>query len=216
MKIFAISVSLCIAVLLSGCGDSPSDPSGPVDYFPILAGNTWNCGFTGFVLIGADTITLTGTTVNTILGTTTHTGGFDVWKFRMIENITYTAGDTTWAEVDTTFTYTFSSDSEIVAYDDTLSFDYEIIMKLPVTVGESWVPDADRPDVTRSVESISESVSVPAGNFTGCLHLSDSDSQAPGYAIDMWLAPEVGHCKMIGDSSGVMHLEIELGSYTVN
>jgi hypothetical protein len=213
---YLIAVSILVAVLLAGCGGSSSGPSGPTDYYPLAVGNWWIMDLDGYVLWGADTVTVTAVNENTVTRTTTHAQGFDLYEIEQISTMTFTHPDTTFSDTDTTFTYIAESDSEVVAYDDTITLDHEVMLKLPVTVGETWNPYSDEPDIVREILSITVSVSVPAGSFSGCLHMEDRDPQAPDDEFEAWAAPSVGPVRMLIDSSGVFHVEGELRSYVAN
>jgi hypothetical protein len=216
MKRFMIAFSLAAAVILAGCGSSSSGPSAPPDYYPIAVGNWWVVSVDAYATAGTDTLTMTGTTTQSVSGTTTHAQGFDLWEIEEIDDFTFSVGDTTWNTLDTSYSYIAESDSEIVAYDDTITLDHEIIMKLPVTVGETWNPYTDEPDIVREILSVSASVSVPAGSFSGCLHFSDTDPQAPDDDFEAWAAPDVGPCMFHADSADIIFWDGELQSYAVN
>ena len=223
MRITAILVFTAVlaAAVLTGCGSSSTGPSGPVDYFPIAIGNTWNFSIDGYLIPAgsADTILLDGILERVIVDTTQHQQGFEVWVLKDISAVTFIQGDTTVTMRDTSFMYTFETSNEILAYDDTVSTDHEIVSKLPVTVGETWEPYSDDSTTVREVLSVTASVSVPAGSFTGCAHFRDTDSEYPDDNYEFWLAPGVGFCRIINhmvDSTEVIHFDGELESYVVN
>jgi hypothetical protein len=222
MRITAILVftAAIAAAVLTGCGSSSTGPSGPVDYFPLAIGNTWNFSIDGYLIQAgsADTILLEGTLQRAIVDTTQHQQGFEVWVLKDIVAITFIQGDTTITMRDTSFAYTFETSNEVLAYDDTVSTDHEIVSKLPVTVGETWEPYSYDSTTVREVLSVTASVPTPAGNFTGCAHFRDTDSAYPEENFEFWLAPGVGFCKIIiheVDSTEV-HYDGELESYVVN
>lgn len=222
MKLIAILLLLAVISIpvFTGCSSSSTGPSGPVNYFPVAMGNRWTMTMSGFVIpAGVDTVTVTGTFERTVIDTTTHAMGYKLWVMEEISATTFTQGDTTVTYRDTSYAYTMESDSELVAYDDTITTEYEILVKLPVTVGETWEPYTDDNSVTREILSISTIVSVPAGSFSSCLHLQDTDSEAPDDNWEMWSAPGIGPCRVetdAVDSSEVIHIEGELQSYLIN
>jgi hypothetical protein len=223
MKLTALlllAASLALG-LLTGCGDGATGPSGPPDYFPIAMGNTWGFTVDGYVVnAGAsDTIDLSGTFDREVVDTTMHQQGFEVWKIRETSAVTFTQGDTSITYRDTSFIYTLETANEFLAYNDTVSTVYEIVARLPVTVGETWEPYGGDTTVVREVLSVSEHLALPAGGFSGCLHMEDTDYTAPDDDWDIWCAPGIGPCRVVShnaDSTQVSHIEVEMESYSVN
>ncbi len=197
MRIKFVLVSLFI-LLLTSCGSSSTSPSSPSSYIPLSVGNQWNNDINGFVIFASgDTLTISGTMVRKITGTATHDNGASCYISEDLMNITYTTPDTSFSFSDTTINYIAESDTQFLVYDDTLSTEFELLLKLPVTVGETWVPDpADDPDTVREVISITSSVSVPAGSFTNCLLTEDSDPSLPDDYWRMYFAPGIGPVKI--------------------
>jgi len=92
-------------------------------------------------------------------------------------------------------------------------------MKLPVTLGDGWIPNTDEPTVLRTVLSVSETVIVPAGTYTDCAKLSDSDSQEPDFSFDLFLSRGTGAVKYVTnytDSTGTVYMSYDLTSSTIN
>lgn len=118
---------------------------------------------------------------------------------------------------DTSYSYTFDADSELIAYDDTLSTDYEIVMKFPPTLGEIWEPFTDS-IIVREVVSLSASISVPSGNYTACIYLRDTDTAEPDFLWNMYVAEGIGPVFFVieeADSNLFSHTEIELKSFLI-
>lgn len=212
--------SLTFALLLIGCGSSSSGPSPEPEFFPIAVGNVWSHEVDGvWINPGIDTIFVGGTMVREATGTATHISGNPVFILETVSELESQWGDSTYFATDTTYSYGFDADSEFIGYDDTLLTDFEIVMKLPPTVGETWEPMSDDPSIVREVISITASVSVPAGNFSNCVYVRDIDADDPGYIWEMYLAEGIGPVyyeaeEIEGDSR--IASEVELESYMIN
>ncbi|MCK4506695.1 MAG: hypothetical protein KAW14_13855 [Candidatus Aegiribacteria sp.] len=92
-------------------------------------------------------------------------------------------------------------------------------MKLPVTLGDTWVPNSDEPTITRTVLSLSASVTVPAGSYTSCANLRDTDSEEPDFYFDLFFSRGTGvvkHLYYVTDSDGTIHMAYNLTSSIIN
>lgn len=215
-----IILILLFVLLLTSCGNSSTSPSGPKSYIPLAVGNQWNNDVTGFVIFeSGDTLTVTGTMVRRITGTATHENGANCYIGEDLLDITYNTPDTSFSFADTTINYIAESDSQILVYDDTLSADFEILLKLPITVGETWVADpTDDPNTVREVVSITTNVTVPAGSFTDCLLTEDTEPSLPNDYWRMYFAPGVGPVKveMVEVDDEYTEITFKTTSYVVN
>lgn len=219
MRVFRLAAIVCLAAFLWGCGSSSSGPSPAPEYFPLTVGNVWNHEVTSQWFSPTDTLDATGTMTRLITGTATHENGRTLFAMQSISEFEVPFGDTTIVWADTSISYGFDADSEFIAYDDTVSAEYEIFMKLPPTVGETWEPMSDDSTIVREVISITASVSVPAGNFSDCIHIRDTDTDEPEYSWDTYIADGVGpvlYEVFEEDSVFTMDTDIELTSYVVN
>lgn len=89
---------------------------------------------------------------------------------------------------------------------------------LPLEVGNSWYTYQDS-SIVREVLSLSASVTVPAGSFSDCAHMEDTDTSSTDYSLDSYLHQGVGMVKQVQDDvdgPSVFHIESDLESYTVN
>lgn len=218
MRILIVLTFACWLVI-AGCGSDSSGPSADPGYFPISIGNLWNYGVDGY-LIGAkgDTLTANGSYVREVSKTVTHESGLVLFELVSSFSMNVEFPDTVAVWSDTSYSYAFDADSELIAYDDTLSTDYEIIMKFPPVLGETWEPFIDS-TIVREVVSLSASISVPSGNYTNCIHLRDTDTAEPDNFWDMYIAEDIGPAMFIveeADSMFLNHIEIELESYLIN
>jgi len=216
MKYLIPFLFLMALLMTIGCGSSSTGPTPPADYVPLTLGNTWNYSVDGYVYVtDQDTITITGTSTQTILAVVMHQQGFELYEFQNVGTITMTTPDTTITSTDTTSSFIYETDTELRAYDDTVSTYYELVFPLPVVLGDTWLPDSEDPNVTREVMSVTETVSVPAGTYTNCALLSDTDSEAPDAVFYMYFAPGLGNVRQViadADSSSTSYVEVVLTS----
>ncbi|MCK4806825.1 MAG: hypothetical protein KAT09_04220 [Candidatus Aegiribacteria sp.] len=204
-----------------GCGSSSTGPSGNDDYLPMAVGNQWNYSLSGYVsTIGsADTTVLSGSNVTQVIGTTTHQQGFELYTIKDSLITIMTTPDTVFTHTTVTMNYAHNTDSEWRMYDDTTSTDYELFMKLPVTLDDTWIPDTSEPTISRTVISLSASVSVPAGSYTNCANLRDTDSTEPDLYFDLFLSRGTGAVKYLAhatDLNGTVHMAYDLTNSTIN
>ncbi len=219
MKYLIPCLFLTALLMTIGCGSSSTGPTPPVDYVPLTLGNTWNYSVDGYVYTtDQDTITITGTSTQTISAIVMHQQGFELYEFLNVGTITMTTPDTTITSMDTTSTYIYETDTELRAYDDTISTYYELVFPLPVVLGDTWLPDSEDPTVTREIMSVTETVSVPAGTYTNCALMSDTDTEEPNSVFEMYFSPGLGNVRQVvadSDSSSTSHMEVVLTSSIV-
>ncbi len=219
-KLFVLSALLSL-IVLQGCeNERPTEPHATpppaVPYYPTALGNTWIGQVDGMMIGGhGDTSTVSGRTSSRIIGQTTHAQGFELWTLEEVDSLIYWSHDTVYTEIDTSLVYVSLSSSEVGVYDDTVTTEHEILFKLPLTVGETWTPYADYPTVTREVISLTDSVTVPAGSFSGCLRMRDTDLMNPTVWV-YYFAPDVGQVLMIVDSTENCHISKRLMSFVIN
>jgi hypothetical protein len=159
----------------------------------------------------ADTSTVSGRTSSRIIGQTTHAQGFELWTLEEVDSLIYWSPDTMYTWIDTSLVYVSTNNNEVVVYDDTVTIEHEILFKLPLTVGETWVPYTGDPTVTREVISLTDSVTVPAGSFSDCLLMRDTDSMSP-MVWNYYFAPDIGQAFMTVDSTVSVHISERLMS----
>ncbi len=224
MRVKTFVLAAAAALAMTGCGSDSTGPSsggGSGDWLPLAVGNQWVYSLNGTwrSATDQDTVWTTGTFTVELTGETTHEQGFSLFVVRDVSTTTMNNGDTSFTYTDTTFSYTRNDGSEVQTYDDLVSTDYTTILRLPLTVGESWNPDPDEPTTVREVMSLSESVSVPSGSFSGCARIRDTDTQFPDNYIDFYFARGVGSVyeqAVIQDEFGTGEYIVQLTSYSVN
>ncbi|NOQ22180.1 MAG: hypothetical protein GQ565_05980 [Candidatus Aegiribacteria sp.] len=207
-------------LIVFGCGNDSTGPSENGDYMPLAAGNQLNFTLSGyFVPTSADTTVISGSQSVKVLEVTTHQQGFQLYAIQDITTMIMTTPDTSITTVETDTIYAHKTDTELRMYDDTTSTDYELLLKLPVTLAESWIPESDEPTTTRTVLSLSASVTVPAGTFATCANLRDTDSTEPDFYFHMFFSKGTGLVKYVNyetDSDGAIYLVSELTSSIIN
>ncbi len=218
-KLIAMFTVISLLIVF-GCGSDSTGPSGNTDYLPMAVGNQWNYSVSGYSIeAGADTIIISGSSISKVLEVTTHQQGFQLYAIHDSTTTIMTTPDTTITCITTAMTYAHNADTEWRIYDDTTSTDYEILMKLPVTLGDGWIPDADEPTVMRTVLSVSETVTVPAGTYTDCANLRDSDSQEPDFYFDLLFSRGTGVVRFLineSDSTETVYMAYALTSSIIN
>ncbi len=215
---FLAVISLLAVV---GCGSDSTGPSENDDYLPIAIGNQWDYSLSGYVsTIGSvDTTFLSGSNITQVIGTTTHQQGFQLYTIKDSLITTMTTPDTVFTHTTITMNYANRTDSEWRMYDDTTSTDYELFMKHPLTLGDTWIPDTTEPTTSRAVLSLSASVTVPAGSFTSCANLRDTDSLEPSFYFDLFLSKGTGAVRYLiheTDLNGTVYMAYDLTSSTIN
>lgn len=215
-------VALLGVSLMLGCGGDggtgPSEPQGD-DWLPLAVGNTWHAVLDGYLAAAGDTTDVDGTLDREVMSLTSHEQGFDLWELRAVSSMTfYPEQGTSYTITDTTTQYLYEDSTEIRGYNDTISTDYELILMLPLEVGNTWYPEAESV-LVREVMSLSASVTVPAGSYTDCAHLMDTDATQPDDAYNIYLHRGVGLVKEVIDDEEPLadsHLEMELESFSLN
>lgn len=220
MRILVAVLAVALLLTAFACGSSSTGPSGNDDYLSLTVGNQWSYSLNGYVTFNdADTTFITGSNFNIITGTTTHQQGFELYAMRDSLITIMTTPDTTFTTTNVTMNYIQKTDTEFIIYDDTTTTDYELFIKLPVTLDDTWTPEIDEPTVTRTVLSLSASAVVPAGTYSSCANLRDTDSEEPNFYFDLFLARGTGVAKYIiseTDSDGTIYMAYDLLSSTIN
>ena len=171
VRLFIVIAALVIGFI--GCGDDDNGLTGPditSELIPLAVGNCWI---------------------------------FDVETY-VDDSLFYQGADTTEIEKDTTWGgYTWYDyqgwirNAEDGLWGLLINDDYpegiaELFIKYPASANDSWVLESDSTTIT--VESISETVTVPAGTFNGCYRIRmdfvDVDGVIEGQSI--WVKPGIG------------------------
>jgi hypothetical protein len=217
-SIIAILSALTLSILLIACGSDSSGPSEPGDWLPLAVGNWWQYELDGFWLtMYGDTVDWSGTFDREVTALCEHSGDFQVYEFSTVMHSFQSTPDTTVEQWDTMYIYLRETEEELRGYDDTLTTDYELIAQYPLTVGDSWNAYSD-PDSTimYEVTSLSATASVPAGSYSSCAVLRETDSTLPLYSWDTYLHRGVGIVFEVINSGVLEYAEISLSAFNVN
>ncbi|MCK5842289.1 MAG: hypothetical protein KAH31_08990 [Candidatus Sabulitectum sp.] len=204
-----------VSLVIIACGDDTTGPSNTGDWFPLSVNNWWNSEMDGYWLSSTqDTIIWTGSFENRITALMEHSSGFPVYENRVYMTLNNTLNDTTWTTVDTMFTYLQVTDEELRCYDDTTSTEYDILLKFPVTLDETWA-HADSSDKTMQVIDIAASITVAAGTFSNCVVVRETDPVGSNFAYaDYYYHRGIGQVKTIMTvSTENMYAEVDLQNY---
>lgn len=216
-KLVTILAVVSLLVVFS-CGSSSTGPSGNDDYLPLAVGNQWNYSLSGYATaFDDDTTFFTGSNITVITGTTTHQQGFQLYISQDSSTTIMTSPDTTITIITTS--YLQKSDTEIRLYDDTTTADYKLFVKLPITLGDTWTPVLDTPEISRTVLSLSASTTVPAGSYSSCANLRDTSTEAPDFYFNLFLARGTGVVKYVindASSESVIYMAYDLTSSIIN
>ncbi len=218
MKITLMLFSAAMLLTVFSCGNSSTGPNPPPegDWMPLTVGNWWNYDMDGFMIPGSspDTLIVGGTFNRTITALLNHSGGFEVYEFRTVMNMTFTSPDTVYTDVDTTYLYIRNTVDEIQGYDDTVSTDYLLLAPLPLTLNETWNPLQDSTEV-REVVSLDASLTVTAGSFSNCAIIRETDPTEPDEQWDEYLHRGTGIISDRTTHGDDLEMNINLESYNV-
>jgi len=184
MQKLVSAVLLFSLLLLFSCGDD-SDPLGPTpgndsEFYPLSVGNQWIYSRSGSIAAGGVQVgTISGVAEIEITGTATHSEGFEVYvQENSITDTTILYSQT--YITDSTFTeYLRVTENGFFGYPHLGDTDSSFTVPFPLQDGATWV-FTDDPLTTGEILSLTESVTVPAGNFSECMEVrliwSDSGS----------------------------------------
>jgi hypothetical protein len=207
----AVMISFCIL----SCGDGSTGPEPPEeDWLPLAVGNWWDGNISGYMLTGTspDTIVFDGTAERRITALVEHDDGFQVYLMETIMEMTASSPDTTISMSDSIFIYLRNTGDEMRGYQDLQTSEYQLMARFPLTAGDSWL-QWDDSTVTTEVEALDGSVTVPAGSYSGCAVLLETDSIQPEYAWRNYLHRGTGIVKDSVWFSDDQLLVIELASF---
>ncbi len=216
---------ICASVMLAvACGDGsgPSGPGGGQDYFPLEVGNSWQMVRNGSGHMGEVDYLVSGAFTITVTRTVQHELGFD-----LVEVVT--AGqDTLFFEMTTVpmppyaeYEYFRLTADSLAGYADSVEADPLYVIPLPIEVGDTWMVNED-PEIWAEAVSLTETVMVPAGTFSDCLHVVmewNPDSASTDTA-NQYFAPGLGYVHneqaMVDSSTGSwQETEDDLTDYTI-
>lgn len=195
---FLCTISLSI-VLLGGCGDDGTGPgdAGP-DWFPADVGSYWHFDISGTVVQPGDTLDVSGVQNYDIIADTTHSQGFAVLTMISYESATLApqgGGDS--ITITTTDTlYVHFTEEVLEVYPNLESSDFDVMLQLPLTVGDTWFLNTYEEDILE-VMGLAEEVAVPTGTYSGCALVQMTPVVADGSFLNRFYADGVGPVLMI-------------------
>lgn len=220
----AATIAMLASIALVSCGDG-NGGSGPGsatgDWLPLEVGGQWDYTAQGWLKVPSeeDTFDITGDVDQVVVSLVQHSDGFDVYRIETYTELVVHLPDSNFVDTDTSRIYACNTETEFRAYDDTLTSTYETVLRYPLSEGDSWQPYPDSTSVTRKVLSITASVSVPAGSYSGCARLRDTDSEEDSIYAESYMAPGTGMVKQVmkgfdpADSVST-YVEIDLTGYS--
>jgi len=203
-------------LLLAACGSDTTGPGEAGDWLPLTVNNWWITNTSGcFTETKGDTTgTWSGTFDVRITDVVQHTGGFSVYKQRAFRSITTTTPDTSWTAVDTLYAYFQKTDEELRCYDDTTTLQYDVWLRFPVTLGDTWMK-TDSSQIELEVTSLSATVTVPAGTFENCIVVQETAPIGSGFSVtDHYYHRGVGQVQNLFSMDGMSGI-IKLDSYNI-
>jgi len=218
MKKYAFAYAALLIAFLFACGGDTTGP-GPApegDWMPMTVGNWWNYAYDGFTFFGTsmDSFDISGSAERRVTALLQHQGGFQVYEFRSLSEMILTNPDTTMVYADTQFIYIRNTGDEIRGYQDTVSTDYNLVALLPLTLGESWLTQPGGTN-ENEVTSLNASVTVPAGSFSGCAVITQTDTQEPTFQLDSYFHDGTGVVWDFMKQGDVMEITVSLETYYV-
>ena len=193
-KIILLSMAVSMLSVLSTCG---SDSTGPEpqseNWMPLSVGNCWNSTIEGYTIdpTGPDTFDLSGSMERTVTALLDHQGGFQVYEFETLMEMTFTHPDTSYVVAETLYIYLRNTGDEMREYKDTVSTDYMLIALFPLTLNETWSASPVSSTIYEVV-SLNASVTVPAGSFSNCAIIRETDLNAPDFQYDRYFHRNLG------------------------
>ena len=217
MKKFALTSGALLIAFLFACGGDTTgpDPAPEGDWMPMTVGNWWNYIYDGFTLFGtSDSFDISGSAERRVTDLLQHQGGFEVYEFRSQTEMILTNPDTTMTYADTQFVYIRNTGDELRAYRDTVSTNYDLVALLPLTLGESWLTqpgDTHENEVT----SLNASVTVPAGSFSNCAVITQTDTAEPTFQLDSYFHDGTGAVLDFVKLGDLQEISVSLETYYV-
>lgn len=196
-KIMLFSMALSMLSVLSTCGTDSTGPEPQSEnWMPLSVGNWWNSTIEGYFIdhAGPDTFDLSGSTLRTVTALLNHQGGFQVYEFETLMEMTFTHPDTTYIVAETLYIYLHNTGDEMREYQDTISTDYLLIALFPLILNETWSASPVS-DTNYEVVSLDASVTVPAGSFSNCGIIRETSLNAPDFICDRYFHRNLGILK---------------------
>lgn len=210
-----------LAGLLGGCaGNGPTNvgsPDGEVStaaapsfvLWPLSLGNTWRYRVTTYSGPAAASSDGAGEIAPASASTSTHA---------LKATGKQTIGGASWFVLTETTVGTPGSQQHYsrhvdagLCWKNTLVTGAYFLVHTPIAVGTSWNnPGPGGGTVTWSIVSLTATVTVPAGTFTNCVLVTDTNSATPGITTRRWYASGVGLVRVTVTDGGVLQSKQEL------
>jgi hypothetical protein len=198
---------LTLSILMaSNAGDPGAAVPAVPNWYPVAGGLTWEYGISGTQAFGADTADIAGSMTRKVAGVFQHSGGFPVSMIVSDVEIEFTprSGEEPTASMVSDTFFVLVTDSLVLRYQSLDSDECGILMKLPLEVGSTWSFHPSVP-TTDEVSGLDDTISVPAGTYAGCAHISETFTvpEAAGSFNDFYFADGVGAVMFI------LHAEVQ-------
>ncbi len=193
-KIILFSMAVSLLSVLSTCGNDSTGPEPRSEnWMPLSVGNCWSSTIEGYNIdpAGPDTFDLGGSVERTVTALLDHQGGFQVYEFETLMEMSFTNPDTYYVVAETLYIYLRNTGDEMREYQDTVSTDYMVIALFPLTLNEIW-PASPVSDTNYEVVSLDASVTVPAGSFGNCGIIRETNLNAPDFICDRYFHRNMG------------------------
>ncbi len=204
ISIFKLMTSLVVMVLSVGIAASHIEAA---DYFPLQVGNRWV-----YTPSFGD-----GDRIDTIMGTETVNGTYTyIWKREEAAPDNY--HEKRWLAKNGSDLEVHKIWGNMVGGDPAIILTPPFIQdKLNPAVGDTWVVELEGIKMTYYVESIDDTVSVPAGTYNNCIRIRILEEQSGSNTYRRkWLAPDIGPVmyKKYTDNWASVKISQELTSFS--
>ncbi len=198
MKKLLFFLGIGVFIIFAGCKNNSTEPANAKEIWPLKVGNNWVLKSHGYDSLGNVTDTIN--TTFTVISDTTIKG---IQLYVIKEVINSNSNNIYYCNLSDGF-------YQYLTYKDSLS----LILKYPVSIGETFLSGID----TFQIKSTNEQISVPAGNFS-CCHYENT-----GNSINKtiyYCTPGVGIIKIEAYAKNSQNnfsliLKTELISYKIN
>ncbi len=187
-------MAISLLSVLSACGGDSTGPEPQSEnWMPLSVGNFWNSTIEGYTIdpAGPDTFDLSGSLERTVTALLDHQGGFRVYELETITEMTFTHPDTSYTVAETLYIYLRNTGDEMREYQDTVSINYMVIALFPLTLNKIW-PASPVSSTIYEVVSLKASVTVPAGSFSNCGIIRETDLNEPDFICDRYFHRDLG------------------------
>jgi len=175
----ALLTAFAVSTSIVGCGDDDDSPTNPGtgnnENLPLAMGNKWVMDLKDYTNDNLDSTYIDSMVIDTSFVRTGQT-----WYGQKGDDVYYRTG----------------SEGAFQLIDMGGSFLEIKIMKPSAHVGEDWIEMVSNDTMKVEVLGVNESVTTPAGTFTGCHHYLMS-FRGVTYTQEYWMKVGVGFVKMV-------------------